>query len=49
MTESKIIQRMNRIRTKIGFICAHGDVRRRTMTNYSKVAFCNLRIQKLPE
>ena len=31
MKESKVIQHMNMIRTKIGFICAHGDVRRHTV------------------
>ena len=42
MTESKIIQRMNRIRTKIGFICAHGDVRRHTVQRHKSGVFQNL-------
>ncbi len=31
MTESKVLQHMIRVRAKIGFICAHGDVRRHTV------------------
>jgi hypothetical protein len=29
--ESKVMQHMNRIRAKNGFICTHGDVRRQTV------------------